>query len=327
MLASAVVWTTVAQPFTFLVSPDTHLTSSGGVIDVDKNARGIGDMNALPGTPYPNTSKWGGIVAPPRGVVLPGDLIDDGCSAPTSPGTVDPGCAAQWANYTALFRVVPTINASGSDDAAAASATAAAAYPAFESVGNHDGGNSTALGITSLVRRGVIARNRQRAALPTAQLHALAPNYNVSANGLHYSWDWSGVHFAMLGVYPGGTGDCASGTGIPGTGCAAEAPPYGWHSPEDSLGFLTADLAAVAPTTPVVLFTHYGLRGFGAPGTAPWAGYSPDFWWSAREAAAFATALAGHNVVALVHGHTHACVFYQVRESGACLGWWLRDCQ
>ena len=61
----------------------------------------------------------------------------------------------------------------------------------------------------------------------------------------------------------------------------------------------------------MVLFTHYGLRGFGAPGAAPWPGYSPDFWWSAREALAFARAIAGHNVVALIHGHTHACSFYQ----------------
>ena len=41
------------------------------------------------------------------------------------------------------------------------------------------------------------------------------------------------------------------------------------------------------------------------------AGYSPDFWWSAREATAFAKAIAPYNVVAIVHGHTHACVFYK----------------
>jgi cytolysin (calcineurin-like family phosphatase) len=33
--------------------------------------------------------------------------------------------------------------------------------------------------------------------------------------------------------------------------------------------------------------------------------------WSSREATAFARAIAGWNVVAIVHGHTHACVFYQ----------------
>jgi hypothetical protein len=43
----------------------------------------------------------------------------------------------------------------------------------------------------------------------------------------------------------------------------------------------------------------------------PWAGYSPDFWWSSREALAFGKAIAAHNIVAIVHGHTHACVFYE----------------
>lgn len=41
----------------------------------------------------------------------------------------------------------------------------------------------------------------------------------MSPNHLHYSWDWAGVHFAMLGIYPGTEGDCASGTGIAGGGC------------------------------------------------------------------------------------------------------------
>ena len=43
----------------------------------------------------------------------------------------------------------------------------------------------------------------------------------------------------------------------------------------------------------------------------PWAGYSPDFWWSTREALAFGRAIASHNIVGIVHGHTHACVFYE----------------
>jgi hypothetical protein len=80
----------------------------------------------------------------------------------------------------------------------------------------------------------------------------------------------------MLGVYPGTEGDCASGTGIKGTGCTGA--PWGWHSPEHSLDFLVSDLGKVSKSTPIVLFTHYGINGFGSPGTTPWAGYSPDFW-------------------------------------------------
>ena len=304
-----------AAAVTFFVSPDTHFTQCGGVPDIGKNARGISEMNALPGVMYPNTSHWGGAVEEPHGVVLPGDLIDDGCA--------DSSCAAQLSNYTSRF---PLTGGNGSG--------AVLRFAVFEGVGNHDGGNSTDPA-TGLLRRTVIARNRHRAVL------APPAAYRLSANGLHYSWEWEGVHFVMLGVYPGTAGDCASGVSAPGVGCDAKDPPWGWHSPEHSLEFLVDDLAAVGAQTPIVLvgprqlkpadwvswpmhvdsnvtvpesiawqFTHYGLRGFGAPGSAPWPSYSPDFWWSAREAHAFAQAIRGHNVVALIHGHTHTCSFY-----------------
>jgi hypothetical protein len=61
LLASAALLSTlpraVAEPVTFFVSPDTHFTSSGGAPDVEKNARGIHDMNLLPGTYYPAASQ------------------------------------------------------------------------------------------------------------------------------------------------------------------------------------------------------------------------------------------------------------------------------
>ena len=69
---------TSSSAFTFFVSPDTHFTQSGGVADVLKNRRGVADMNALPGTAFPGNGS--GLVGVPLGVVLPGDLIDDGCS-------------------------------------------------------------------------------------------------------------------------------------------------------------------------------------------------------------------------------------------------------
>lgn len=299
-----------AESVTFLVSPDTHFTSSGGVPDVAKNARGILSMNGLPGNAFPADSQWKGTVEETiRGVVVPGDLVDDGCNtAPTAP--TDPGCADQWNNYTYYFRTLPS-PASADGGAAAAAAAQACRWPAFEGCGNHDGGNSTDPK-SGLVRRGVIARNRQRAA---AKGTAGAANYTTSPNGLHYSWDWGGVHLAMLGVYPGTVGDCAApGEGSPGNGCCSATGGgicWGWHSPEHSLEFLVSDLEKQDKATPIVLFMHYGMAGFGTPGTVPWAGYSPDFWWSTREARAFAEAIKEYNVVAIVHGHTHACVFYQ----------------
>lgn len=58
---------------------------------------------------------------------------------------------------------------------------------------------------------------------------------------------------------------------------ATRLPPYGRHCPEYSQSFLEADLKTVDKGTPLVLFMHYGLTGFGAPGVPSWSGYSPDF--------------------------------------------------
>ena len=94
----------MGEKVTFFVSPDTHFTLSGGVPDELKNARGIADMNRLAGQDYPSSSVWGGAVeANVRGVVLPGDLVDDGCSNITT--ATDPGCAAEWSNYSYYFKV------------------------------------------------------------------------------------------------------------------------------------------------------------------------------------------------------------------------------
>lgn len=243
-----VAWMTqTCSGFTFFVSPDTHFTQCGGVPDVAKNDGGISDMNNLPGTAYPTKSQWGGVVDDVRGIIVPGDLVDDGCSPTPRPATNDTGCADQVGHYIERFPLVPA-------QRGVSGAPSSVRFPVFEGVGNHDGGNSTSQEY-GLVRRTVIERNRKRATLALPGLK----NYRLSANGLHYSWVWDGVHFVMLGLYPGSAGDCASGEGLPGHGC--HPAPWGWNSPEHSLDFLIADLAAVAPETPVVLFMHYGLRG------------------------------------------------------------------
>ena len=58
-------------------------------------------------------------------------------------------------------------------------------FPVYETFGNHDGG------LNQVVRQGSIKRNPQRPGLAS-----------ISENGLHYSWDWNGVHFVNLGAYP-----------------------------------------------------------------------------------------------------------------------------
>ena len=84
--------------------------------------------------------------------------------------------------------------------------------------------------------------------------------------GLRYAFTWNGVRFLNLNLYPS----------------------------RYALAFLQKDLRARPASTPLVIFFHYNL----------WGPYSS--WWSASEKKAFASALAGRNVLALFHGHFHA---------------------
>ena len=62
------------------------------------------------------------------------------------------------------------------------------AFPVYETFGNHG------LGAGHPVRNGIRERNKRRVGLTA-----------VSENGLHYSWDWDGIHFVNCGICPGTT--------------------------------------------------------------------------------------------------------------------------
>ncbi len=109
---------------TFVVASDTHFgyDSSerdllGGLHDPVKNPRGtevinaraIRDMNALPGRPWPQA--LGGNIGTPRGVLISGDLTDNG----------DPW---QWRHFVAYYGL------NGGDGLLR--------WPVFEAHGNHD---------------------------------------------------------------------------------------------------------------------------------------------------------------------------------------------
>ena len=148
-------------------------------------------------------------------------------------------------------------------------------YPVYEIPGNHDGN------IDGVVRTGIRERNRLRA------------NINVSENGLHYSWDESGVHFAALGIYPGLDWD----------------PNCEWchyfhesfRDPEMSLAFLKHDLEnnLNKPDQPVILFFHYGWDSFSL------------LWWTEAEQERFYDLINEYNIAAVFHGHDHAIEHYQ----------------
>jgi hypothetical protein len=106
------------------------------------------------------------VVGTPRGVIMSGDLINDGAVAQKYP--------KQWADYIADFGV----NGEGR-----------CKWPVFEGVGNHDL-NDNLFVFNKVKERNVIRK----------QLKLID---NVSSNGYHYSWDWEGIHFVNLNLFGG----------------------------------------------------------------------------------------------------------------------------
>ena len=153
----------VKNDVTFFAGSDTHY---GRENNAAINRRVIDAMNALPGEPLP-ASVSGGFVRTPRGVVLNGDLLDEGFDKETAP--------ANWAEFCRDYGL------SGSDGRLC--------FPLYEGFGNHDGGP-----VKSFVRADIRERNPKRAGLTA-----------ISPGGLHYSWDWEHVHCVQLNLF-GGSG-------------------------------------------------------------------------------------------------------------------------
>jgi hypothetical protein len=78
--------------------------------------------------------------------------------------------------------------------------------------------------------------------------------------------------------------------------------PHGtsaYQAPSYSLDFLKDDLLKLPKTKPLVLFFHYPIQNM-----------DPNYW-TADMMLTFARVIQGYNVIALVHGHTHQCIFYK----------------
>ncbi len=110
-------------------------------------------------------------------------------------------------------------------------------YPVFEAIGNHDVNSSSPI--------------KER----VSQRHG----------GINYSWDWEGVHFACLDMYPDSR----------------------------TLEWLRHDLRKVGRERPLILFFHYSIDG-----------YYSDFW-PEQDKEALARAIEPFNVAAIFHGHEH----------------------
>lgn len=141
-------------------------------------------------------------------------------------------------------------------------------FPVFAVAGNHDGGTKA-----GAVRNGLRARNQ--AMLKAGMLTAL------SDDGLHSAWVWQDVHFVDVNLYAG-------------DGPKDGAKPGSMWDPEKSLSFLRNYLGKAAPhPTPVIIIQHFDMGG-------------ASTWWNQERRKAFYEVIKGSNVVAILHGHTHA---------------------
>ncbi|MBM4154440.1 MAG: hypothetical protein FJ221_05360 [Lentisphaerae bacterium] len=103
----------------------------------------------------------------------------------------------------------------------------------------------------------------------------------ISSNGIHCAWTWEGIRFIGCGISPG-----------------TRATTY---DPEESLAFLAGELARPDPAgSPIVLLHHFGFDE----------GHSLR-WWPEAWRADLRRALAGRNVVAILHGHAHHPLIYR----------------
>ena len=147
-----------ARDFFFYVSADLQINvPEWGLAGLDTM---VATMNRTPGREWP----FGGRVDTPRGVIVPGDLVDD----------IDH--SQNWDAYKKYFD--PGGNAT-------------LHFPVFAGIGNHGLSDSTAQQF-SYVERAHIRRNERRPA-----------PLNLGPKGYHYSWDWSDIHFVCLNIFSG----------------------------------------------------------------------------------------------------------------------------
>ena len=238
---TACVLRAAAADVTFYSCSDVHFgADNGGKSPPMVRCEKVDLINALPGTPYPESI--GGTVDRPRGVIMQGDLINDGAVAEKYP--------TQWADYVADFGV----NGEGR-----------CLFPVFEGIGNHDL-NENLFVFNQVRERNLVRKN-------------LGHIGRVSSNGHHYSWDWDGVHFVNVNLFPGNVWE-------------GEADGYGRaHHPQFARDFLEEDLRRNAGDSgrPVVIVQHFRPID--------------ENWWTYSAADKFHRAIQDYNVILILVGH------------------------
>jgi predicted phosphodiesterase len=249
------------DPVAFFLVGDTHfLADKEDTAKLDERSatvtgRLVDWLNKLPGTEIPKPA-GGGTVLAPRGVIHAGDCIDTGDKANVKMQETE------WAAFADAYGLT------GKDGKLQ--------VPVYEVHGNHDSPRGDGLAVKK-----IIARNKSRPGLT-----------NASKNGVHYSWDWGGVHFINLGIVVGQVAD------------VLRKRRYG---PLGSLEFLVSDLKEKVGTTgrPVVITHHVDMLRYAQP--LPVEDRKAEgMEWDPADVKGFHDAIRGYNVAAILYGHTHA---------------------
>jgi predicted phosphodiesterase len=254
------------EPVAFFVVGDTHfLADKDDPAKLDKRSgpvcgRLVDVLNRLPGTDIPKEA-GGGTVLAPRGVIHAGDCIDTGDKAD------DKRQRTEWAAFADAYGLT------GKDGKLK--------VPVYEVHGNHDCPKGGGLVVTKIT-----ARNKTRPGVT-----------NLSKNGLHYSWDWGGVHFVNLGIVVGQT---------------AEVKRERRYAPLDSLDFLVSDLKDEVGTSgrPVVMTHHVDVLRYAQPLPVD-DKKAQTLEWDPADVKGYHDALKGYGVAAIFYGHTHTRTVFQ----------------
>lgn len=207
---------------TFVSTSDSHYRERERPGNNELDRATLVELNAISGAAWPKP--LGGDPIPrPRGVLLLGDVIDDG----------DKMLAGRSISAEQNQAFLADFGLDGTDGLLK--------YPVFEGWGNHDGPPAGAQRGTFSFQGQLKKRNQVR--LSKGLISGLSPN------GLHYSWDWDDVHLVQLNIYP-------ADKQREGVRYSAQ-----WHDPQGALSFLKQDLAEKVGVSgrPVVLMSHCGF--------------------------------------------------------------------
>ncbi len=261
LLAAFPAWIVAAQAgdvplnpnrnVTFISTSDSHIRTVERPGNNEWDHETIDEMNKVTEMKWPE-SLGGDAFEKPRGVMCLGDCIDDGDMMKNGKNWSE----EQYKTWLKEFGF------DGTDGHVK--------YPTFEGWGNHDGppiGKEKYFSFqTHLKQRNEIRMQKRMIS-------------DVSANGLHYSWDWDDVHFIQLNIYPADKQN-------PKVHYSAV-----WHDPQGSLTFMKEDLAKNVGRSgrPVVLMAHCG--------------FDTD-WWIAEDWKNAYNMAKDYNVVLYLYGHS-----------------------